>query len=74
MKRTYYLIALVAVLLLTSQAAVSTTRVIVRQPPPECWSYCDIEGESRGCVFSRNGTIARTGCTCVNGVWNCSVF
>ena len=38
---------------------------------PHCGDPCDVEGTSRGCVYYRNGVLAKTTCTCMDGYWTC---
>jgi hypothetical protein len=67
MKKALRLAALVFALLVTGQAAMAVPQI----QPAYCGDLCSPEGDARGCLFYRNGALARTTCTCTNGHWLC---
>jgi hypothetical protein len=69
MKRIFKLAALAG--LLAATPWLGPARAVTLPPPTYCGDPCDTPGLSKGCLFYRNGVLARTTCTCTGGYWSC---
>ncbi|HEY4575438.1 MAG TPA: hypothetical protein VIJ26_15785 [Thermoanaerobaculia bacterium] len=69
MKRIFKLTALTA--LLAATPWLGPVRAVTLPPLTYCGDPCYTEGASKGCLFYRNGVLARDTCTCTGGTWDC---